>query len=1091
MIQGVTMNVIYLLCASLLTISAYASKVSVELNDEDFSETPANDLVYQGQRIDKYEALELKQNGIDLSTLPIRTSTLYRGQKLKSLEHRNFPTKNDVLTFEDYKSSPSEFFRSVVSLNGKRYVLTAGLDNHFNIVRAKVLRMLGYDVDLPKFYKNLNLSFESAEKRDEFLEVLGEQTLTKRDKWKEEESEGNVLILRSVTLEPASLRNVNLFLPVMNRTRQESRRVYRALLNLYLATEFPQSINKASWGVGREFNNTLIFNHPYASDFSNVTIDDMRWMQNELNALTRKDYKRAFESSGMPMDIQALALEKFLSRLNYLSELLRLPKAFEIDKKISKGNVIDGELVRNDYEDYVVDFFEEDELSPYRFSELVKFFRTQAIYTSLGNLLDQANEKLLPGIRLDDAMKTIQEKIANARGKQAGGLPIKAYTSPTASGRIFANRNVVFGQFMGAQAPITLVDTVGAEANLGSFSNITGILEQGMPSISFGVSVGRTYTHARAMPDLDAATSQGIKRLLIPLHFKELGRVIKDEYTCGVEESPYVEESTLRDQKIYYVKYDPKWEDAKARAIAKRQELLDSGVKETVMLVQIDRDKLCGDEVLKTKRSHLKEFVEQFAYNEMFVVNDLIRLEGRLNAPIPTGLDRLNINLGADGGYGVLKSTVFRKTEEGLEITIQAQRDKTKGLSQGLSYYVDLVKNSDKWTKGKLYSKVYKVNLESLSDDELDSTLSLLRSLIVHNDFTRLKQDYSPIELDHTVQASLDTFKFFTFKSEEVEMEHEVEVIAPNPEGKNYTLDQRTRRLYSSRDLRRDGSDYLTFMDRILGTTSNFLGIGTSNNDPGKTFYGSSEKVYVTTEVDLDSKDFAPVLKVERILSGWTATTDEMEMKLAKLESDFASHLDAPMINKSILAGTNKIKSYDARTSTIIYPKGIDSVLDFLSQDDVRTMLFKLRDMYGAHKWDQYCHRAKRFFGDSGPQNYRLREYRIDCVPKHVRTVLSLNKLPKMVNRETRTNLINKIFAVLINEFDVNEVLKIIGKENFFASARVTGFRENHHDGQLEYISNSIGNYNLKHGTGVFDDVASKLGISAYELRALMYTPGM
>ena len=104
---------------------------------------------------------------------------------------------------------------------------------------------------------------------------------------------------------------------------------------------------------------------------------------------------------------------------------------------------------------------------------------------------------------------------------------------------------------------------------------------------------------------------------------------------------------------------------------------------------------------------------------------------------------------------------------------------------------------------------------------------------------------------------------------------------------------------------------------------------------------------------------------------------------------------------------------------------------------------------------------------------------------------MSLTKIEELETKHQRTNLVNKTFAILFNEFKVDNVLKIIGKENFFASARVTGFRENHHQGQLEYISNSIGTYNLEHGTGVFDDVASKLGISAYELKAFMYTPGM
>jgi hypothetical protein len=79
----------------------------------------------------------------------------------------------------------------------------------------------------------------------------------------------------------------------------------------------------------------------------------------------------------------------------------------------------------------------------------------------------------------------------------------------------------------------------------------------------------------------------------------------------------------------------------------------------------------------------------------------------------------------------------------------------------------------------------------------------------------------------------------------------------------------------------------------------------------------------------------------------------------------------------------------------------------------------------------------------------------------------------------------------LFKDFDKAHVLKWIGKENFFASNRITGFRENHHIGFIEYISDTVGVYNLKHGTGLFDKIGAHIGISPFELRALNYTPGM
>ncbi len=164
------------------------------------------------------------------------------------------------------------------------------------------------------------------------------------------------------------------------------------------------------------------------------------------------------------------------------------------------------------------------------------------------------------GFRIQDAAQAIQEQINDYRssGPQAqGALPIKAFTRPIANGRVFSNRNVVFGQYLGSSAPIQLVDSAGAEVNLGAFSQLAGLTNNALPSVTANAALGRTYTHVRAMPDLKSATKQHIKKLLVPHHFKALGKVIKAQYECSVPKGPFVEESSFGGSKIYYVKYDP------------------------------------------------------------------------------------------------------------------------------------------------------------------------------------------------------------------------------------------------------------------------------------------------------------------------------------------------------------------------------------------------------------------------------------------------------------------------------------------------------------------------------------------------------
>ncbi len=280
--------------AFLFIQSASAAKVSIALDSMDLNTAPAQDLIYRGERIDGSQALQLKRDGVDLSELSPRKSRLYVGRKLEASNQSElgYPDENEVLRLRDYKTSPTEIFRARVSGAGKDFTLTGSLDNHTNILRATILRSMGYDVDVPRYYPSLTLSFESKSEAEEFINKLGEQTLTDRDRWIAQKLTDTTVEFKGLTLEPANLRNVNIYLPVMSRSRQESRRVFRALLALYVVSDFPQKANSASWTKGREFNGSLIFNHPYASAFSNVTIDDLRWSLRKLSDLTKSSFTR-------------------------------------------------------------------------------------------------------------------------------------------------------------------------------------------------------------------------------------------------------------------------------------------------------------------------------------------------------------------------------------------------------------------------------------------------------------------------------------------------------------------------------------------------------------------------------------------------------------------------------------------------------------------------------------------------------------------------------------------------------------------------------------------------------------------------------
>lgn len=1082
----------------LCSFNLWASKVSIPLEDSNFTQMPASDLVYHGQRIDEVEALELKKSGVDISKLnPYQDNNLWSEQKLdaSNTAELNYPENDEVFNFKAYKKSPSEIFRAIVAdSKNNQFTITASLDNHANILRAGLLRLLGYDIDTPKYLKKLTVNFSSIEERDKFIELVGEQTLTKRDKWVIKKEDKKVT-LKGFTLEPAKLRNVNIHLPLMGRDRQQERRIFRALLEVYVLTDFPQQINRIGWQTGRVFNKTLIFNHPYAKEFKNVTIDDLKWIHRKILELTEDEIKSAIDQSGYPEDIAALINEKLLSRINYMGEYLGFKHHFSPNNMITVGNVIGGKLTSGEYPEHVVEFHADDPLSPYRFREIFRLFKTQITYNALSKALDWVMAKVIPGVSVDNAISKIQEKISNyQRNNNQGVLPLKMWTSPIATGRVFANRNIIFGQYLGTNSPIQLVDSVGAEVSLGIYGNLTGLSQQfGTPSLNTSASVGRTYIHVRSMPDLKTASKQKISKILVPRLLKKLGRVIKDEFECTIPEEAWVDEGEINGDVIYYVKYDRNRINGKEEAIQKRQELIDSGISASkILLVKIDRATLCETEIGETRSKNLETFLKQFAINESFIINDTIRVGARPNINLPiTVVPGASVSIGAEASVGLLRSVLFRRTETGIEVTLQQQRNLKRSLSEGLNYFIEIVRNTNQKTTGHLFSKVYKIKLEDISDKEKDIALRTIREILVNSDHELMKENYPPYELDHEVLSKLRTIRFLFYKSERLKMDHTVDIMVPLRPGESYSEEERTRTFYSDIYMQRKGTDFFGFFDRILTSLTGFFGLGSNDGDPGQQFLGKSKKEYFTTEAELtEGYPFSALTRVEYIYSGWKVRKRKLNKILNIVEGIFPKQKNG-LFDRTLFYGIKKFRSYDIRATILIYPDAIRKITKHFFESSERHAINSLYQMIGERRWRDECIDMRDFFGEHGPQNYYGERY-YRCIPREGQKILALRRrggLPQ--DRKMRTQAINRIIQTFMYQFNRRNVLKWIGEKNYFASARITGFRENHHEGYLEYISNTIGTYNSKIGTGIYDQVSSYFGLSPYELRALNYTPGM
>jgi hypothetical protein len=75
-------------------------------------------------------------------------------------------------------------------------------------------------------------------------------------------------------------------------------------------------------------------------------------------------------------------------------------------------------------------------------------------------------------------------------------------------------------------------------------------------------------------------------------------------------------------------------------------------------------------------------------------------------------------------------------------------------------------------------------------------------------------------------------------------------------------------------------------------------------------------------------------------------------------------------------------------------------------------------------------------------------------------------------------------------ESDLTRFLEWVGPENFFFQVTVRGFRTQDENGDMQYVSDSIGQVQPAHGMGVFSRFMDRYKIMAHELYARYLSEG-
>lgn len=1098
------MNLRPLLFLFSLISSANAGLITIPLEDKEQKLAPASDLVYQGARINEVEALELEKSGIDLSLLDPYESDLFQPNSTKQ-EVR--PPAVTEVAFHSILQAPTEFFRFASKADGKSYTVTASLFNHETMVRSSLLRKVGFNVPAISYQHQLKIYFDSTAALDLFLEKLVDKTLLSKNRWLVEENKSErYLRIRGLILEPADSRSVPVYWPVMEETRQRKRRVFRSLLYLYALTDFNMPVNEVSWSLGKTFNNELVLSHHFSDDFSSVSIADLKWFHRRIASLREEELCQGLSEANYPADVAELLCEKLKSRINSLGNALGLSSSLRVNEYVGGGQVRNGKLTSGEYPDFVPVFWIEDAESPYRFSEVFKFFRTQVAYDTVSTLLDTAERSYLPNISTSDAYEEIMQKVQSF-GRQNGSVPLRVWTTPTASGSVGGNRSIVFGKYDGNDAPIQLVDSLSMRFQVGLFSYLSGTGAGIIPTGGLKAQIVRNWSHIKAMPDLSTATKQKVVKLLIPRLYKSLGQLLENDPQCSLQDDAWVAEEIIAGFGVWVVYYDQSSEAAKASALKLREGLINNGTpKNKILLKPVLRDELCLKEITEKRNKSVEEFLKNFAMDETLTITDSLETSVELGAKLSDGVvDGLKLQAGLEGGRTILRSYIFRKTESGIEITIRNQKNFSARFYQEMKFFVNLLANSMDWVNGGLHSKVYRINFDDADDEQKKIAVGVLREVLLRSSYGQLVDNYNPIVMDHEAKVKLHTFKFLWRKSESLGMTHEVDVVVPNrlttreipqevtvdewtapvqPEP-NLSESERTRRLFSTMSLFRRGNNYHDLLNSIVNDQFSWLSTGAQDGDPGQSIRGNSFHAYVTTEGDLSpGYEFNPVTRVEYGNRGWSLSAQKLETFLS-FHEDYLSTTDKQFtLDRSIFNQTSVLRSYDIRTTLILYPAATQKLLAALMEADEDSSLALLKSWYGEKEWERQCRGS---VPHDGPIYYAASV----CVPRKLMGILKMRQAGIPKRKQDLGIKINALVQILVANVQKKALLSWLGKENYFGSTFISGFRNGDAIGFVQYASDTVGTYNKDLATGIFDQLAGLLGVKAYNLKGMVYTPNM
>ncbi len=1105
----------------------------------------ADELRYNDELLDSDIATKMAEDGFDLSTLEPAEGKFWQNSyyPLKDASMKNYPQGDVGVHFQGFESTqglPGTDTIYVRSNENQNINLRLAISRYSQpmMMRAALLRRIGYFLPMPAYYKKLKITFDNEDKKKEFLNNIIEDISDSFLKHLiiEDNVSKHYLIVNCATLEQVSTNNFDVNWggapdPQIQGSLIEdfsSKRPYRALLIPYMLVDVSESINRFDTRFVEISSGYINLRYWRGDSFQATSFEDVVWILKRIQKLTAEDIHAIVEQSNYPDSVRPLVLGKLYYRLNDALRSVGLKPTFpqpDLNITSQDGLVAKGRVMQEYIAGYPQRFTHADVPTPL-YPGFIKDIAHLVVNSSvLSTALDRLNEKLQT-MTAADAYKKFTTKYQQSILDQIRAHPelpiyrkIQGWNGTTQGFNVGANRYLATGTFTGSSAPLQLVDTVSVGANLGRFRALDGL--DYLPMAGAQLSLNREYTHVHPIDSIKDALKRKDGEKWTEQYIAPLKVQIKMDHLVDILKST-----------------EMKYKDADG-----------------------------NEQVKKT----IDEFLTSLREGEVFTVTTSIGFT--VYAQATAGIDTLfglapfnfanSLSVESDLSRVTTSQVGFYKVGTGsdaaVHVYIRELKDIQKNASLDANFYLKLMKLKTAKNNSNIKTDAFIIRTGDMngkmSPEKVEEIKEKLRQCLVPL-FKRNETDnfYSIFAkrnfvIKHILEESERKAKFLAWTASNYNEDHKVTIVIPpsetHPEadGKNEVVT-----LFRSKSGSLIGRDRVTvgldlFSGYLADRKSKFsLSIPQSGGNPANMLYGSAEWKSINTESDISEKrtQMGSVAMIQHVWAGMRLSKPAFVALLNKIKTMYESpEIESYLISKEQdFLTTQRLDLYRITANVSIFQSGLDKIRDLLLQpgaDNANFKNFRARNVLenmmqkiicknDKLKSKAICSKQVRYASDQqlyrdvltvfgngdakiGYDNYlkicemekarkaeryddftgvdELKGTEFACLTGWMRRLIQLAyEYPN--NKIDQTRWATKVLAIIDENIPTPMLLKFLEKQNYIFVMPISGFRVGDNDADLGYYPNTYGDpetkLQLESASGLVNYWAKETGILSFEL---------